>query len=221
MRVLCVAAHPDDEVLGCGATLAKHVEAGHEVRILIFGGGRDSSFSALEDAMDAAMALGVKEHNLGFASDAKLYLADQRFDEASILDLVRVVEKAVESFRPEVVYTHFSGDRNKDHRIVADAVLTACRPLPGCSVKHLLHWETLSSTEWGVGFQPNVWVSVSEKNMRAKLDALKAYESEMGAFPHPRSTAAVTSLATVRGSNVGVPCAEAFVLVRSIEGSDW
>lgn len=225
MRVLCVAAHPDDEVLGCGATLAKHVDNGDEVHVFIFGRGRMAFDPAVKAAL-AAIKLGVlgseepRSNRLRFAFDYGFHLMDQRFDAFDLLDLTMWVERLVSLIRPGVVYTHWSHDRNKDHRIVADAVLTACRPVPGCPVRHLLQWETPSSTEWsdsGLTFAPNLFVEVTEEQIRRKMAALRVYHEEMRDAPHPRSYGNVSALAEWRGSTAGVMFAEAFVLVRSIE----
>lgn len=216
MRVLCVVAHPDDEVLGCGATLARHVLAGDEARVVILSTGATSRPEVVasdviglrEAAMAAARIIG--------ATVSVGTMPDNRLDSVDLLDVVQTVEMALDRFSPEVVYTHAATDLNVDHRLTHQAVVTACRPVPECSVKRLLAFEVPSSTEWGTGFQPNVFVGMSEEALDRKMKALECYAAEMRPYPHARSREAVEALARVRGVQAGVPVAEAFVLVREI-----
>ncbi len=222
MRVLVVAAHPDDEVLGCGGTIAKHVENGDEVRIALmsmgvtsrFHPGRDPtgmSFTMMQEVIDRA---GDKLGTGGGAYQANL--PDQRFDSKDRLEVVRRLESVTREVSPEIVYTHHMGDLNLDHRITCEAVLTACRPLPGSPVKAIYGFEVVSSTEWGVEpFVPNRFVDIS-KTLRKKFRALRAYRDEMRKFPHARSYANVGALARHRGASVGVKAAEAFTVLREI-----
>lgn len=222
MKVLVIAAHPDDEVLGCGGTIAKHVLAGDEVRIHILAEGatsrapsRDCESHASElttlarSAAEAAMVLGATSVLHG--------LPDNRLDSLDLLEVVKLVEEIVSAYRPDVVYTHHSSDVNIDHQVINRAVVTACRPLPGQSVRTLLFFEIPSSTEWQVptAFVPNWFVSIDE-TLNRKVQALESYGSEMRDFPHPRSIRAVQALAAWRGASVGVNAAEAFVLGRLI-----
>lgn len=223
--VLAVAAHPDDEVLGCGATLARHVAAGDDVHVLIMGQGvfSRSDGSANAQALEALRAC-AREANriLGIHSLDLLEYPDNRMDGIERLDLAKAVEAAMERHNPEIVYTHFPGDLNIDHVCVSDAVTVACRPVPGSSVRSLRYFEVQSSTEWrpahagSAPFGPNLFVDVAA-TLEKKIDALRAYGTEMRAFPHARSIEAVEHLARWRGANVGVEAAEAFVLARSIE----
>lgn len=208
MRVLAVAAHPDDEVLGCGATLAKHALDGDEVHVLILGKGRPGAESDLA-GYKAAEVLGVR---VSFYD-----LPDNQFDFLPMLDIVRLVEGSVSVVRPEVVYTHSLADLNVDHRCTHEAVLTACRPQDFCSVQRILAFEVPSSTEWGMGqFIPAVFVDVDGEPYKRKCQALQCYAAEMRDSPHPRSFLAVAALATWRGSTAGVRVAEAFELVREV-----
>lgn len=224
--VLVVAAHPDDEVLGCGATLARHAAEGDDVRVLILAEGitsRDPSRDAHARAADiealravarnAAAALGVRPPEFGG-------FPDNRMDSVPLIDVVKCIEQAVDAYRPAVVYTHHPGDLNVDHRAAAAAVLTACRPLPGQSVRAIYAYETPSSTEWAPAaltepFAPTRWISVAPY-LDAKFAALAAYESEMRPFPHARSIEAVRALAALRGAQCGHPAAEAFAVLREI-----
>lgn len=225
--VLVIAAHPDDEILGCGATLARHAAAGDQVRGLIIAEGATSraerrdvhgqrrEIRALQRAArEAARELGLQPPELaGFP--------DNRLDSVQLLDIVKRIELTVESFRPTIVYTHHGGDLNIDHKLVFDAVVTACRPLPGSTVRAIYAFETVSSTEWGgpaagMTFHPSRFVGI-EDFLDAKMRALQHYESEIRPFPHPRSFRAVEALAVLRGSSVGIAAAEAFVVVRDIQ----
>ncbi len=222
--VLVVTAHPDDEVLGCGATIAK-LSKSRDIHILILGEGitsryvsRDNTNKAeleriSESARAAAAALGTR--SIRFEK-----LPDNRFDEVSLLDIVKRVETAIGEVRPESIYTHHPGDLNIDHRITFQAVLTASRPLAGSCVRELYTFEVPSSTEWSFQqlhpiFKPNVFVDVSE-TISEKIRTMAYYEGESRPFPHPRSSEALRIIAQRWGIAVGLEYAEAFELVRSI-----
>ena len=221
---LVVAAHPDDEVLGCGGTVARLVAEGSEVHVLLAADGETSrriesgtprsAVAVRNAACEAARAI------LGHATAEALGLPDQRLDSLDLLDVVRRVEDVIARRRPALVLTHHSGDVNQDHRVIHDAVVVACRAQPGHSVKQLLFFEVPSSTEWrppcsGEPFNPNWFVDVSS-TLDTKMRALKAYGSELRPFPHPRSIEAIEALAKWRGACVGVRAAEAFMLGRSV-----
>ncbi len=225
-RVLIVAAHPDDEVLGCGGTVIRHVQAGDTVKTSILAEGITSRDTVRDEALrrdeldrlqiqsaEAARIMGVCEVKLfGFP--------DNRMDRVDLLDVVKAIEQEIASFAPDLVYTHHAGDINIDHQITHRAVLTACRPLPGFSVKELLFFETPSSTEWQIqtaehAFLPNCFVDIGAV-LEQKLEALHCYDSEMRDYPHPRSYRAVRELAAHRGVTVGCSYAEAFAVGRLI-----
>ena len=221
-NILVVAAHPDDEILGCGATMARHTEEGDRVTVLIMADGvgarnpADQS-SALVQRQTAARAankiLGVDDVTL-------LTYPDNRMDIVPLLDIVQDIDKVIRHCVPDIVYTHHSGDVNVDHRMVSEAAVVACRSTPGFSVKQLLFFETASSTEWrppmpGMVFNPNYFVNISNY-LTLKLQALEMYSEELRSFPHPRSSAAIAHLAAWRGATVGVEAAEAFELARGI-----
>lgn len=222
--ILVIAAHPDDEVLGCGGTIAKHVSSGDVVHVLILAEGatsrderrdckkRTSELSGLvNSAHKANDLLGVrtlKMHNF----------PDNRMDSIDLLDIVKVIENQIYRIQPDIIYTHHAGDVNVDHRRTHEAVVTACRPLPQQCVKTLLFFEVPSSTEWQTAgsaqlFSPNWFVDVS-LSLALKLEALKIYLPEMREWPHARSIKAVEHLACWRGASVGCEAAEAFVLGR-------
>lgn len=219
--ILVVAAHPDDEVLGCGGTIAKWKRRGDEVHVLLMTDGEGARVGNDETLIKirnkAAVAANVL---LGTDSLHALKLPDNRMDSVSLLDVVKIIEDYIGRFHPDVVLTHHVGDVNIDHRIVHDAVIAACRPQPGFSVNELLFFEIPSSTEWrppgsGPPFVPNVFVDVSDC-FENKAAALQAYKNELRIFPHPRSVEAIQALARWRGAMVGVPMAEAFMLGRLI-----
>jgi len=145
---------------------------------------------------------------------------DNRMDTVALIDVVKQVEKVVAEIRPTVIYTHHPGDLNVDHGVVARAVLTACRPLPGSGVRAIYSFEVLSSTEWtpaalAAPFAPSRWVSVAPF-LDAKIAALNAYAGEMRPFPHARSIEAVRALAALRGAQCGHPAAESFSVLREV-----
>jgi LmbE family N-acetylglucosaminyl deacetylase len=223
--VAAVAAHPDDEVLGCGGTLARMATEGDQVHILLLADG--------ESARQASSSEGVPEKIgrrrqsaqaaadvLGASSVEVHALPDNRLDGIDRLEIIKLVENFLSKHNPEIVFTHFSGDLNIDHRRVHEAVVTASRPLPSGSVRELLFFEVPSATEWGsVGsaeaFRPNWFVDISG-TMETKLRALACYQDEMREFPHPRSVQAIEALARWRGASSGLNAAEAFVLGRKI-----
>lgn len=219
-NVLAVVAHPDDEVLGCGATLARHVDEGAQVAVLILADGVTSR----EVGMSKTQSIIVERHKaarracarLGVNDVTLLVHPDNRMDEVALLDIVQEIESVQKRCQPSIVYTHHAGDVNIDHRRVHDAVVAACRPLPSAVVRQLLFFETPSSSEWRPPasmspFAPNWFVDVSHY-LPKKLAALSEYAEELRAFPHPRSIEAVEHLARWRGATVGCAAAEAFEL---------
>lgn len=226
-RILVIAAHPDDEVLGCGATMARHANLGDEVHVVIMAEGATSRDEKRDRAQRSAELSELTEsaHHakeiLGIRTISLHDFPDNRMDSVDLLDVVKVVEQHIERVRPETVYTHHAGDVNIDHRKIHEAVVTACRPQPLQQVKSILFFEVPSSTEWqppgsAPTFLPNWFVDVSS-TLESKMAALKMYESEMRPWPHSRSHEAVEHLARWRGASVGCEAAEAFVVGRHIE----
>lgn len=219
---LVIAAHPDDEILGCGATIARLVSEGWFIHVLIVAEGLTSR-GALPDpeaVSDLAKSAEIANKIVGTSSIKFLGLPDNRMDKLELLDVVKMIEHAIVEFVPSLVFTHHIGDVNIDHRILHDAVITACRPQPNNPVKKILFFEVPSSTEWrpsssGLYFSPNYFYDVSNF-LDKKTEALLAYSSEMRQFPHPRSIEAVKHLAHWRGASIGCFAAEGFVLGRSI-----
>lgn len=224
-NVLVVAAHPDDEVLGCGGTIAAHAMAGDNVSVVVVAEGAmsrdDADAAEVSELWACAREVGVL---LGAASVETLGLPDNRLDAMDRLDLVKAVERVVERVRPDIVYTHHAGDVNIDHRRLHEAVVTACRPVPEACVRTILAFEVASSTEWqsssgAAPFEPDWFVDVT-RTLDIKMAALEVYETEMREWPHARSLKAAEHLARWRGATVGTEAAEAFMLVRHIEGGE-
>jgi len=224
--VLVVAAHPDDEVLGCGGTIARHADAGDAVQVLIVAEGATSR-QELRDRNQAADELSHLAHAsqvagaiLGAAGVELLDLPDNRLDALDRLDLIKQIEEHIVRHQPQVLYVHHAGDVNIDHRRLHEAVVTACRPTPGQPMRRLLSYEVASSTEWqppgsAPAFQPNWFVDITAQWAR-KRQALEAYAAEMRPWPHARSIEALEHLARWRGAQVGVEAAEAFCLLREL-----
>lgn len=226
MNILVIASHPDDEVLGCGATMARHAARGDVVHTMILAEGvtsRDGQSDAAQQRKLVALHQAAQRANdcLGVKKVELLGFPDNRMDGVDRLDIIQAIEAKIAKFRPRVVYTHHPGDLNIDHQITHEAVAAACRPLPGQTVEKVLCFEVPSSTEWrfpgsAPAFAPNWFVDISA-HLDAKIAALRQYKAEMRPWPHPRSYKAVSHLAHWRGASVGVDAAEAFVLARMVE----
>jgi N-acetylglucosamine malate deacetylase 1 len=217
--VLVVAAHPDDEVIGPGGTLANHVRAGDTVAVLIMAEGKSSR--ADDPCLSQNMELSMQETTaamaeLGISAWRRVELRDNQLDSYPLLTLARHVSDAVDEFAPEVVYTHHSGDLNIDHELTARATMIACRPHVS-PVRWLLSFSTLSATEAGYAgrpaFTPSVYSDISN-TLDTKLTAMSHYSSELRDFPHPRSLRAMRSQAELFGAAAGVAAAEAFSVIR-------
>jgi N-acetylglucosamine malate deacetylase 1 len=220
-RALCVAAHPDDEILGAGATMAALSDAGCEVHVLVLGEGVGARFEGDvrpdEEVDELAGELRRAAEIVG-AIPHQLNLPDNRFDQWDMLDVVHAVEGVKAQVEPDLVFTHHHGDMNVDHRVTANATLTAFRPLPGERPVTLLAFETLSSTEWnpaGAPFAPN-WYEDAAPGLERKLAAMDAYRHELREWPHPRSLEGIRVLARRHGMTVGLEAAEAFMLLRRV-----
>lgn len=226
MNVLVVAAHPDDEILGCGATVARHAAQGCRVETLILAEGatardnvRDSK-SRHTDIKNLRESARLAAEILGAAPPRFGGLPDNRLDGLDRLDIIKMIETVIAEVRPEIVYTHHSGDLNLDHRIAAEAVATASRPLPGVPLRAIYAFETVSSSEWGPSagfaeFKPTRFVDVKD-HLQSKHRALACYDSEIRSFPHARSIESIEALARWRGASVGIQAAEAFQVMREL-----
>ena len=219
--ILVIAAHPDDDVLGCGGAIARHISHGDKVSILFLADGESSRGSLdqlqqrRESAIKAASCIGVAKEGVLFGD-----FADNQMDTVPLLEIVKVIEKVSSKIKPELVYTHHHGDLNVDHVLTNKAVLTAFRPMPSQSVKTILGFEVLSSTGWSApssdnNFYPQHYIDITPF-FGKKLEALTHYENEMRPFPHARSYDAIEALAVYRGAMVGLKKAEAFSIIRQI-----
>jgi N-acetylglucosamine malate deacetylase 1 len=220
-RILVIAAHPDDEALGCGGTVARHTDRGDTVDIVFVADGvtaRPGGAPLLDRRRNAASKAA---RILNARAPKFLDYPDNKLDSIPLLEITQTIESIAVEIGPTIVYTHHGSDLNVDHRIVHQAVVTAFRPLPNSSLRGLFAFETASSTEWstaaiGATFCPDRFIDIFSV-MSRKTAALEAYADEMRSFPHPRSMEAVRALATWRGTSVGLKAAEAFVTLRWIE----
>jgi LmbE family N-acetylglucosaminyl deacetylase len=228
-RILIVVAHPDDEILGLGATMNKLIhEFNIQTHVIILGEGITSR-SAVYNANEWKQELEIHHSNIDLAKKAIGYhgvslfnFPDNRFDSVALLDIIKVIEKVKSEFLPEVIFTHHGGDVNIDHQRCFEAVITACRPLEHESVKTIITFETPSGTEWRSPsdprhFLPNFFVQVSDRHIQAKIDAMECYEFEKRVYPHPRSPFALKIQAQRWGISVGTQLVEAFTIIRCIE----
>ena len=211
--VLCVAAHPDDEVLGAGGTLARHADAGHEVHVLIVTEGATTQYDDPELVEEKVAAAEECGERLGIDTVHFGELPDMRLDSTPHVEVNAVIEACIESVEPDVAYTHTHHDVNQDHVAVAESTMVATRP--GSGVERILAYETPSGTEWAAGdrFEPTVYVDVTD-HLDTKVAAFDAYEMEQRPYPHPRSERAVRAKAATRGTEAGFEAAEAFRLLR-------
>ena len=222
--VLVLAAHPDDEVLGCGGTIAKLANEGAVVHVAFLADGvssRSIDHSLLLEELNSRRAAAKKACNiLGAKSISFGEFPDNRMDTICLLEIAQAIETLIAEHQPDTVLTHYVGDVNIDHRRLHEAVVVACRPQQGHPVKRLLSFEVPSSTEWQLpgsapSFAPNWFVDISA-TLDRKLAALEIYANEVRAWPHPRSRQGVEHLAHWRGATVGMDAAEAFVLGRQL-----
>jgi LmbE family N-acetylglucosaminyl deacetylase len=221
--VLIIAAHPDDEILGCGGTMAKYAAGGNSVFLLILGEGITSRFGTRKEGLKSKQLARLKTASVkaarivGIERVFMFDFPDNRFDTVPLLEIIKKIEKVKNDIKPSIVYTHHRNDLNIDHRIVYEATLTACRPLKGEIVKEIYSFEVPSSTNWNYpnSFSPNVFIDIN-KTIDKKIAALNSYQTELRQFPHPRSEEAVRSIAKYWGSLSATGCAEAFETIRVI-----
>jgi len=219
---LVAAAHPDDEVLGCGGTIASLAASNEQVHVVFFTDGVSARYC--EGDKGLAEATHRREESqralqiLGIQSSTHLNFPDNRLDSVPTLDVVKRLEEILKSVNPDIVFTHHPWDVNVDHRKVTEAVEIAARPLQGNSVASIFYYETLSSTEWVIrdsssAFVPNAYVDIVDF-LEVKLRALAIYKSELRDPPHPRSAYGVEIQAAWRGLAINSSAAEAFVVAR-------
>ena len=220
-RVMVVAAHPDDEALGCGGTIARHVNEGDEVHLVFMTDGIGAR-NGLEmgSKQNRNNAAHLASELLGVKSVEFLDFPDNEMDAVPLLNVTKAIEELISKYLPQVIYTHHVGDLNIDHQITHKAVLTACRPQPEMCVNEIFTFEVLSSTEWQtpghIPFTPNVFINIT-KYIEIKRKLLEVYSEEMRGSPHSRSIENVIRLSALRGNSSGVDYAEAFCLARKIK----
>lgn len=217
-NVLVIVAHADDEALGCGGTIAKRVERGDTVQLLILADGVTSRPDVLSvDAICRNQAAEKAAKILGIHNTIRLDMPDNSLDTLPLLQIVKEIENVIQKLKPNVIYTHHYGDLNIDHRVTHQAVMTACRPLPDNCVKEIYTFEALSSTEWNSPFihpfVPQLFVDITDY-VSTKMRALNAYSLEMRPAPHTRSFEHIHALALHRGHSAGLAAAEAFMVMR-------
>ena len=215
--ILVVASHPDDEVLGCGGTIAKHSKSGDKVHLIFMTNGVGSRNAKKEEAESRKGAAQDSADILGVSSIQQFDFPDNKMDTIALLDVVQAIEEVIDRLQPEIIYTHHIGDLNIDHQITHKSVITACRPQPGFCVKEIYAFEVLSSTEWQIPgvlpFSPNVFIDITDY-IDIKKQVLNVYSGEMHKPPHSRSVENILRLNALRGNSVGVDYAEAFDLIR-------
>jgi LmbE family N-acetylglucosaminyl deacetylase len=223
-KVLIIAAHPDDEILGCGGTIAKLIKNNCKVDVLFLSEGVSARAKLGEtrkwdDEILAreAMAMAAAKY-LGFSVIGFMRNPNLRMDLLSILDITKSVQNILIENKPDIIFTHHYGDLNTDHQICFNAVITACRPSGIDFIESIFSFEVPSSTEWSSSvnlpsFRPNYFVNI-DSEIESKLGALNYYDFEMRKFPHPRSKENIKALSQIRGSEIGFEFAEAFMLIR-------
>lgn len=220
-KILIVAAHPDDEVLGCFGTVAKMIKAGHEAYTLILSGGKTSRDNTEQSEIDNLKIEMQKANEL--IGIKKIYqgdFPDNSFDSVPLLEIVKKIEEIKEEIQPEIIFTHHIGDMNIDHQITHKAVLTATRPMKDECVKTIYSMEVPSSTEWNsfngvTTFIPNVFFEI-EDTIDLKIEAMSKYKSELREYPHPRSLQHIKEFSKVNGTKVGLNYSENFMCIRNI-----
>ena len=215
--ILVISAHSDDEVLGCGGTIARYAKSGDKVHLVFMTNGVGSRNAKIEEAECRKIASQESADILGVSSIQQFDFPDNKMDVVALLDVVQAIEEVVDKLRPEIIYTHHIGDLNVDHQITHKAVITACRPQPGFCVKEIYAFEVLSSTEWNTPgvkpFSPNVYIDITDY-IDIKKQALEVYSKEMRQPPHSRSIDNALRLNALRGHSVGMDYAEALELIR-------
>lgn len=219
-KVLIVVAHPDDEVLGCGGAIIKHVASGDEVHLVVLTDGETSREQP--QLKERAEAFKNSCKILGISSVIQWEFKDNSLDSYSLLKIAKGIEQIRSRINPGVIYTHSNADLNRDHTITHEAVMVATRPLPGNQITKILTFEIPSSAEFNNHsgrslFVPNYFIPLTPEEVSKKFEALRSYGDEIKKFPHPRSEEYIEALMKVRGGSVGYPYAEAFFTERIIE----
>jgi LmbE family N-acetylglucosaminyl deacetylase len=212
--VLVIAAHPDDEVLGCGGVLALHARAGDPVTVAIACEGESLRYGP--DGVGQAEHIRQAAEKLGVREVRQLRFPDQALETIRLTELIGPLEKVTREVRPRVVYCQYGGDVNRDHQILFKAALVATRPTEGY-LDTVYAFDTASSTEWAYprSFVPDTWVDISAA-LEVKLEAMACYVSELRDYPHPRSLKALEHRARALGNQVCLDAAEVFMTIRRV-----
>jgi LmbE family N-acetylglucosaminyl deacetylase len=228
-KIMIVVAHPDDELLGLGATMNRLIKDFNVITHLVILGEGITSRSDARDVEKWEKELSIHKLNItnaakviGYHSTSIYNFPDNRFDTIALLDIIKVVEKEKNIFNPDVIFTHHGGDVNIDHQKTFESIIVACRPIKDENVKAIITFETPSGTEWMAStevrrFIPNIFINVSYENLQSKIKAMECYEFEKRKYPHPRSPEALSILAQRYGVMIGGVYAEAFALIRLID----
>jgi len=219
-NILVVAPHADDETLGCGGTILKHVAQGDDVTWLLATNMSISSGFNEKQIKDREEVIQQVASRFKVSRTIDLGLPPAKLDTFSKSELIQLFSEKIKILQPDVVYVPFRNDAHSDHECVFDAVLASIKPFRCPSVCRVLAYETISETDYGfkpedTGFKPNVYMDISQY-LQQKLEILELYEEEIDEFPFPRSIKAVEALARVRGSQCNREAAEAFMLIREM-----
>ena len=218
-KVLVVAAHPDDEIIGCGGTLLKHIFNKDEVCVVFAADGESSRTNNLKKILIRKKQAEIVKKKSKIKKTFFLNYPDNQMDTCKILDVSKSIYKVIQEVRPDIIYTHHYNDLNIDHRITFEAVMVACRPVKNKKIHEIYCFEILSSSEWSgrnsLSFRPNVYVDIS-KFFKKKIELMKLYKNEIRPSPHPRSLESIKFKSRSRGSEVHSKYAEAFELIRII-----
>jgi|10_taG_2_1085330.scaffolds.fasta_scaffold02480_3 LmbE family N-acetylglucosaminyl deacetylase len=224
-KVLFIGAHPDDVELGCGGVINKFCDTDYDVRVIFLAEGTSCRYNKCDIESDDVKKqikfrtdCAIKSLNhLGVNSYEFYDLPCGRLDREPLIDINKIIEKEINTFKPYSVYTHSNTDTNKDHRIIFESTRIATRPGSKTFVNDVYLYEVLSSTEWNFNdsFNPNIFMGLSESNIQKKIESINKYTTEISNWPYPRSTEGITTLAKYRGMQIGVSYAEAFKLFRS------
>jgi len=223
-KILIVASHPDDEVLGCFGTVSRLIKEGYEAYALILGEGKTSRDDTriVENKSEEIAVLNSETQKANDSIGIKKVFVesfpDNRFDSVDLLDIIKIISKVKEEVKPDIIFTHYEHDLNIDHQITYKAVITATRPMEDECVKEIYSFEILSSTEWNypISFSPDTYYDIND-TLDLKIKAMKEYTSELCEYPHPRSLEGIDLNAKYQGMRVGKKAAEAFKSIRIIK----
>lgn len=223
MTILVFAPHPDDEVMGCGGTITRHIAEGDIVYVCIVTRGKPPVYNHSPEILeklphDLYDEIEESHSVLGVKKTYYLQFPAVMLETVPRYELNRKISELINKIKPNVVYIPHFGDMQKDHALTSEAVMVAARPKGDCAVQAIYSYETLSETEWNIPhvaniFIPNVYIDIS-KFLNKKFEAMKCFRSQLCEFPNPRSIQAIMALAKFRGSTMGADAAESFMLIR-------